>query len=56
MKHILVIDDEADIRDVMQMSLEGFAGWQVMQAKSSSEGLLKAKVEPFDAILLDTGV
>ncbi|GET42928.1 response regulator [Microseira wollei] len=52
-KHILVIDDEADIRDVMQMSLQGFAGWQVMQAESGSEGLLKAKAELFDAILLD---
>lgn len=52
-KHILVIDDEADIRDVIQMSLEGFGGWQVMQAESGSEGLLKAKAEPFDAIILD---
>lgn len=52
-KHILVIDDEADLRDVMQISLEGFAGWKVIQAASGSEGLLKAKAEPFDAILLD---
>ncbi|MGB8687493.1 MAG: response regulator [Microcoleus sp.] len=52
-KHILVIDDEADIRDVIQMSLEGFGGWQVMKAESGSEGLLKAKAEPFDAIILD---
>jgi CheY-like chemotaxis protein len=52
-KHILVIDDETDIRDVLQMSLEGFAGWKVMQAESGREGLLNAKAEPFDAILLD---
>ncbi|MBD2184867.1 response regulator [Aerosakkonema funiforme] len=52
-KHILVIDDEADIRDVIQMSLEGFGGWQVMQGESGSEGLLKAKTKPFDAIILD---
>jgi CheY-like chemotaxis protein len=52
-KHILVIDDEADIRDVIQMSLEGFGGWKVMQAESPQQGLLKAKAEPFDAIILD---
>ncbi|XZO02762.1 MAG: response regulator [Microcoleus sp.] len=52
-KHILVIDDEADIRDVIQMSLEGFGGWQVMKAESGCKGLLTAKAEPFDAILLD---
>lgn len=35
------------------MSLEGFGGWQAIQVESGSEGLLKAKTEPLDAILLD---
>lgn len=52
-KRILIVDDERDIRKVVQVSLERFAGWQTILAESGQEGLLKAKTEAVDAILLD---
>lgn len=52
-KRILVIDDEEDIREVAQASLEIVGGWEVILACSSHEGLIKAKAEQPDAILLD---
>lgn len=52
-KRILVVDDEADIREVVQASLEDFAGWLTIAAASGSEGLQIAKTELPDAILLD---
>lgn len=52
-KHILIVDDEEDIRDVVQASLEEFAGWQTATAISGAEGLQIAKDQNFDAILLD---
>ncbi len=55
-KRILVVDDEKDIRRVVQISLEKFAGWQTIMAESGQEGLLKAKSETLDAILLDVSM
>jgi len=52
-KRILIIDDEPDIREVAQMSLETVSGWQVLSAESGDEGITKAKQEKPDAILLD---
>ena len=52
-KKILVIDDEPDIREVAQMSLETVSEWQVLTAESGEEGITKAKQEKPDAILLD---
>lgn len=52
-KRVLVIDDEDDIREVAQASLEIIAGLEVILACSSHEGLLKAETEQPDAILLD---
>jgi two-component system, OmpR family, alkaline phosphatase synthesis response regulator PhoP len=52
-RRILVVDDEADIREVAQMSLETVSGWQVYTAQSGDEGITKAKQEKPDAILLD---
>jgi len=52
-KRILVIDDEDDIREVAQASLEIMGGWDVILACSSHEGLTKAETEHPDAILLD---
>jgi CheY-like chemotaxis protein len=52
-KHILIIDDEDDIREVAQLTLEAVGGWQVSTAASGSEGLNKAEAEQPDAILLD---
>ncbi len=52
-KKILVIDDEPDIRELAQMSLEMVSGWQVLTAESGNQGIAKAKQENPDAILLD---
>lgn len=52
-KHILIIDDEDDIREVAQLSLEMIGGWQVLTAKSGGEGVAQAKACQPDAILLD---
>jgi CheY-like chemotaxis protein len=52
-KRILVIDDEENICTIIKICLEYLGGWQVLVAKSSSEGLLLAEIELFDLILLD---
>ena len=52
-KRVLVIDDEDDIREVAQLSLEAVAGWEVHGASSGSEGVRMAAELAPDAILLD---
>ncbi len=52
-KQILIVDDEEDIRDVVRISLEEFAGWRTIAATSGVDGLQLAKTEAIDAILLD---
>lgn len=52
-KRILVIDDDADIRTVVQMSLEITALWNVSTCASGVEGAATAFVTQPDAILLD---
>jgi CheY-like chemotaxis protein len=53
MKHILVIDDDEDIRDVARVALEVVGGWKVSIACSGFEGLKIAETQQPDAILLD---
>lgn len=55
-KRILVIDDEDDIRAVVQVSLEEFGGWQTIAATSGTEGLAIARSNVPDAILLDVSM
>ena len=50
---ILIVDDEEDIREVAQASLQLMGGFEVLQASASREGLIKAEAEQPDAILLD---
>lgn len=52
-KRVLLIDDEDDIREVAQLSLEIMAGWEVLAASSGKQGLQMAAVEQPDVILLD---
>ena len=52
-RHILIIDDEDDIREVAALSLESVAGWQVTTASSGAEGMRLAAAELPDAILMD---
>jgi CheY-like chemotaxis protein len=52
-RRILIIDDESDIREVAQVSLQLVGGWDVLTAPSGEEGLATAGAEQPDAILLD---
>ena len=52
-RHVLIIDDDADIRDVVQCSLELTANWRVSQAANGLEGVRLAQELQPDGILLD---
>jgi CheY-like chemotaxis protein len=52
-KRILIIDDEDDIREVAELTLEVVGGWEVSTASSGTQGLAKAAAEQPDVILLD---
>ena len=52
-KRILIVDDEADIREVAALSLEMTAGWEVRTASTGAEALAMAAADAPDAILLD---
>ncbi len=55
-KLVLIVDDEEDIREVVRISLEEFAGWQTITATNGVEGLQMAQRQPPDAILLDVSM
>lgn len=52
-KRILVVDDEANVREVVQACLRDLGGWDVLEAPSGRAGLTIAALEPLDAIVLD---
>jgi CheY-like chemotaxis protein len=52
-KRILIVDDEDDIREVAQVSLELVGGYEVLTASSGRAGLERARGGQPDAILLD---
>ncbi len=52
-RHILVIDDDPDIRAMTQLCLEITASWEVSTASSGAEGISMAAARQPDAILLD---
>lgn len=51
-KKILVIDDEADIREIVRLLLKD-EGYEVIEAANGQEGILKAQNEKPDLIVLD---
>jgi two-component system OmpR family response regulator len=53
MTRLLHIDDESDIREVVKVSLELVGGFEVDLAVSGAEGLVKARNQKPDIILLD---
>jgi CheY-like chemotaxis protein len=55
-KRILVIEDDAAICQVVQVSLSKFGGYDVLDALSGQAGLAIAEREHPDAILLDLGL
>ncbi|WP_228061803.1 response regulator [[Phormidium] sp. LEGE 05292] len=52
-KRVLIIDDEPDVRAVVQGCLEDVAGWDVVTAASGQEGLVKVIADKPDGIVLD---
>jgi CheY-like chemotaxis protein len=52
-RRVLMIDDDADIREVAALSVETMGGWEMLQAATGEEGIAKAELEKPDAILLD---
>jgi len=52
-KHILLVDDEDDIREVAALSLEVVGGWRVSSAGDGVSGIAMARAVRPDAILLD---
>ncbi|PSR15793.1 two-component system response regulator [filamentous cyanobacterium CCP3] len=52
-KRILIIDDEADVREIAKVSLEITRQWEVTTAASGEEGVRLASTYRPDAILLD---
>ena len=52
-KTILIIDDDDDIREVAQLTLELGASWHVVAANSCASGVDAAVAHQPDAILLD---
>ncbi|HEX6908631.1 MAG TPA: response regulator [Terriglobales bacterium] len=52
-KTVLIIDDEADIREVATASLQLVGGFIVLTAASGQHGIAVARQEKPDAIVLD---
>ncbi len=52
-RHVLVVDDEPDIREIARLALEQLAGWVVTEASSGAQALELAASEHPDAVLLD---
>ncbi|MBM7113913.1 response regulator [Archangium primigenium] len=52
-RKVLLVDDEADIRTIGQLSLSRVGKWETVLAASGDEALMKADAERPDLILLD---
>jgi CheY-like chemotaxis protein len=52
-RRILVVDDEANVRDIVALCLKRLGGWEVSTATSGQEALQQARTEQPDAIVLD---
>ncbi|MEM9088996.1 MAG: response regulator [Cyanobacteria bacterium P01_F01_bin.53] len=52
-KRVLVVDDDDGVREIIQLSLETVAGWDVLMASTGREGFVIAAAEKPDLILLD---
>ncbi len=51
--HVLIVDDDDNIRLIAQMSLEGLTTWKIQEARSGREALTCLEGELPDVILLD---
>ncbi len=52
-KRILIVDDDADIREATQLCLEIMGEWEVLKAGNGVDGIAIAQIEQPDTILLD---
>lgn len=52
-KRILIVDDDADIREATQLCLEITGDWEVLKAANGPDGIAIAQLEKPDAIFLD---
>lgn len=52
-RRILVVDDEASVREVIVVCLQRLGGWEVLTAASGRYALHQARTEKLDAIVLD---
>ncbi|MEL6171128.1 MAG: response regulator transcription factor [Pseudomonadota bacterium] len=55
MTHILIIDDDPQIRDVLRIALRQ-AGYEISEAGDGAEGLAKARNGKADLVVLDIGL
>ena len=52
-RKVLIVDDDEDIRHVVELALRKFGGYEVMQASSGEEALEQVRKEQPDVVLLD---
>jgi CheY-like chemotaxis protein len=52
-KHILIIDDEPDLSEIVQLAIGCFTDWHTDIAYTGEEGVQQATTKKYDAILLD---
>jgi CheY-like chemotaxis protein len=52
-KLVLLVDNEANVREIVQACLQDLGGWDVHSVASTQEGLDKAVAVQPDAIVLD---
>jgi DNA-binding response OmpR family regulator len=55
-QRILLVEDEEELRVALAEQLDQYGGVTTVQAGTAVEGMQKAKLEPYDAILLDVGL
>lgn len=51
---VLIIDDEADLVEMLQLRLQALGRYEIETAYDGDEGLAKAKSDHPDVVLLDT--
>ncbi|HEV7499601.1 MAG TPA: response regulator [Vicinamibacteria bacterium] len=50
---VLIVDDEPDIRRIARLGLSKVGGMEVVEASNGAEGLVRAKADMPDVVLLD---
>jgi CheY-like chemotaxis protein len=55
-RRLLIVDDEAHLRELVQACLEDLAGWETVTAASGEACLQLVHTQPWSAILLDVSM